>query len=65
MTFALDMSSTTTSLRPKRSDSFYTPIFCDVTYQVIWLVEDMTDNGEVFEVDYDIEARMRVFKSRS
>lgn len=65
MTFPIDMMSTTTDLRPKRSDSFYTPIFCDVTYQVIWLAEDMTDHGEVFNVDYDIEARMRVFKTRN
>lgn len=65
MTFPIDTMSTTTDLRPKRSDSFYTPLFCDVTYQVIWLAEDMIDHGEVFDDDYDIEARMRVFKTRN
>jgi len=64
MTFPLEMSSTTTSLRPKSSNSFYRPLFGDVTYQVIWLAEDMTDQGEVFDVDYDLEDRMRVFKTR-
>ena len=62
MTFVLDMSSTTTSLRPKRSDSFYRPLFSDVTYKVIWLEDDTSDHGEVFELDYDIEDRMRIFK---